>query len=87
MLLLILLIVIIIIIIIIIIIRALGIYKRVNICNNFSIVGDLYCKMFLTFFYDPSSDFFCQITYVKLQLELSFLGVKGSTVILRARTS
>ena len=38
--------------------------------------------MFLT----PSSDF-CQITYVKLLLELSFLGVKGSTVILRARTS
>ena len=37
--------------------------------------------MFLT----PSSDF-CQITYVKLLLELSFLGVKGSTVILRART-
>ena len=36
---------------------------------------------------DPKQWFFCQITYVKLQLELSFLGVKGSTVILRARTS
>ena len=36
---------------------------------------------------DPKQWFFCQITYVKLLLELSFLGVKGSTVILRARTS
>ena len=36
---------------------------------------------------DPKQWFFCQITYVKLQLELSFLGVKGSAVILRARTS
>ena len=36
---------------------------------------------------DPKQWFFCQITYVKLLLELSFLGVKGSTVMLRARTS
>ena len=36
---------------------------------------------------DPKQWFFCQITYVKLLLELSFLRVKGSTVILRARTS
>ena len=35
-------------------------------------------------FQTPSSDFFCQITYVKLLLKLSFLRVKGSTVILRA---
>ena len=34
---------------------------------------------------DPKQWFFCQITYVKLLLELSFLGVKA--VILRARTS
>ena len=33
---------------------------------------------------DPKQWFFCQITYVKLLLELSFLRVKGSTVILRA---
>ena len=82
-----LLILLIIIIIIIIIIRALGIYKWVNICNNFSIVGDLYGKIFLTFFLIQAVIFFCQITNVKLQLELSFLGVKGSTVILRARSS
>ena len=37
--------------------------------------------------FDPKQWFFCQITYVKLLLELSFLRVKGSTVILRARTS
>ena len=33
---------------------------------------------------DPKQWFFCQFTYVKLLLELSFLRVKGSTVILRA---
>ena len=48
-----------------------------------------YCIIVRCFWHvlDPKQWFFCQITYVKLLLELSFLRVKGSTVILRARTS
>ena len=77
MLLLILLIVIIIIIIIIIIIRALGIYKRVNICNNFSIVGDLYGKMFLTFFLIQAVIFFVRLLMSNCNWSSHFWESKG----------
>ena len=58
---------------VIIIIRGLDIYKRVNICNNLSIVGDLYCKMFLTCSRPQAviflSDYLCQTAVGALVFE------------------